>query len=110
MTSVARNPVLNSAQTIPGALRTELQDARLEVFGRDFRALSGSLKLSGGTVSGTARIVATARPSTLGSSVYLRTDDLACVLTTFEVLDARGGQFLVQFAGYVCEDAPAAQA
>lgn len=81
---------------------SDLRDATLEVFGRDFVAVSGSITVaSQNGVHGAARITATLRPSGLGASVYLRFGGLECELTTFEVVDARNGQFLVQFSGHV---------
>ena len=81
---------------------SDLRDATLEVFGRDFVAVSGSVTANAQNgVHGAARITATPRPSGLGASVYLRFDGLECELTTFEVVDARNGQFLVQFSGHV---------
>ena len=81
---------------------SDLRDATLEVFGRNFVAVSGSVTSSGqNAVQGAARITATLRPSGLGASVYLRFQGLECELTTFEVIDARNGQFLVQFSGRV---------
>ena len=81
---------------------SDLRDATLEVFGRNFVALSGSVTADAQNgLRGSARIRATPRPSKLGSSVYLRFEGLECELTTFEVIDARNGQFLVQFSGHV---------
>ena len=92
------DPVLNAN---PDAL-SDLRDAILEVFGRKFVALSGSVTANAqNVVQGAARIRATPRPSTLGASVYLCYEGLECELTTFEVIDARNGQFLVQFSGHV---------
>ena len=81
---------------------SDLCDATLEVFGRSFVALSGSVTADAQNgVRGSARIRATPRPSKLGASVYLCFEGLKCELTTFEVIDARNGQFLVQFSGSV---------
>ena len=81
---------------------SDLRDATLEVFGRNFVAVSGSVTATGqNVVEGAARITAAPHPSGLGASVYLRFQGLECELTTFEVIDARAGQFLVQFSGRV---------
>ena len=81
---------------------SDLRDATLEVFGRNFVAVSGSITANQqNAVRGAARITAVQRPSGLGASVYLRFEGLECELTTFEVIDARNGQFLVQFSGHV---------
>ena len=81
---------------------SDLRDATLEVFGRNFVALSGSVTANTQNgVRGSATIRATPRPSKLGASVYLSFEGLECELTTFEVIDARNGQFLVQFSGHV---------
>ena len=90
--------VLNAIAHAP----SDLRDATLEVFGRNFVAVSGSVTANQqNAVQGVARIAATLRPSGLGASVYLRFEGLECELTTFEVIDARNGQFLVQFSGHV---------
>lgn len=81
---------------------SDLRDATLEVFGRNFVALSGSVTADAQHgLRGSARIRATPRPSKLGERVYLCFEGLECELTTFEVIDARNGQFLVQFSGHV---------
>ena len=81
---------------------SDLRDATLEVFGRNFVAVSGSVTTDQQNgVQGAARITAAPRPSGLGASVFLRFQGLECELTTFEVIDARNGQFLVQFVGHV---------
>lgn len=81
---------------------SDLRDATLEVFGRNFVACSGSVTAHHQNgVQGVARITATLRPSAIGASVYLRFEGLECELTTFEVIDARNGQFLVQFSGHI---------
>jgi hypothetical protein len=102
MTASSSNADVHTAHPVPSVSRTDLTDAQLEVFGRAFRGVSGTMNITPNGVNGAARIVATTRPSNLGAHVYLRLDDLECVLTTFEVLDARNGQFLVQFSGFVC--------
>jgi hypothetical protein len=96
--STNHDSILNATTRTP----SDLRDATLEVFGRNFVAVSGSVTASQQHgVQGAARITATLRPSVLGASVFLRFQGLECELTTFEVIDARNGQFLVQFSGHV---------
>ena len=102
MMSEPRNTNHDSILNTNNHAPSDLCNATLEVFGRNFVAVSGSLTASQHNgVQGAARITAAPRPSGLGASVYLRFQGLECELTTFEVIDARNGQFLVQFSGHV---------
>lgn len=102
MMSEPRNTDHDSVLNANPYALSDLCDATLEVFGRNFVALSGSVTANAQNgVQGSARIRATPRPSKLGASVYLCFEGLECELTTFEVIDARNGQFLVQFSGHM---------
>lgn len=102
MMSEQRNTNHDSILNVNAHTPSDLRDATLEVFGRNFIAVSGSVTaMPQNGVQGAARITAALRPSVLGASVYLRFEGLECELTTFEVIDARNGQFLVQFSGHV---------